>query len=250
MTKTILIVEDEPDILQVEKMALESAGYACVSASTLEEARDQVASRLPDLVILDIVLPGQPGYVFSRELRENERTRQIPILCVTGRTEPLVRRIAMASGADDFLTKPFEIQDILDRVSTRLEDARTSGKPLIVLADDDFEILSTLRLALEDAGFSVETAGNGVEACAVIARYRPHLIILDIVMPGKSGFEVCRQIHNDPDLSGIPVILFTGTPQPGFSEWASAVGAVDYLTKDQGIECLLERVQECLGKVA
>lgn len=245
--KTILIVEDEADILSLEKMALEAAGFRCLATKTTDEALEILKREKPDLIILDIVLPGRPGYVLSQEVRSHAETSSIPILCVSAQTEPLAIRISLAAGADEFIPKPFDVADVVERVTRRIASQEIQSSFRIFVADDDLEVLATVRLALESKGFEVETASNGAEAYDRIIENPPALVLLDVVMPGKTGFEICRLLRNRKEMSGVPIVIFTGESQPGYSEWAALLGATDYVTKDQGTTTILDRVQKLLG---
>lgn len=246
--KTILIVEDEPDILSLEKMALEAAGFRCVATNSVDQALKSLETETPDLIILDIVLPGRPGYMLSQELKSRVKTASIPILCVSAQTEPLAVRISMAAGADEFIAKPFDVAVVVEHVRRRIGDKERQSPSRIFIADDDLEILGTMRLALEASGFIVDTASNGADAFNRIVKNPPALAILDVAMPGKTGFEVCRLLKSRKEFAQLPVLIFTGEPQPGYSEWAALLGATDYITKDQGTQSVLERVQKILTR--
>jgi len=118
--KSILIIEDEEDILALLHYNLIKAGYNAKCASHGEEALTAIASKMPDLILLDLMLPGIDGMEICRQLRSNEETREIPIIMLTarGEEEDVVRGLEL--GADDYVTKPFSIKVLLARVQTVL----------------------------------------------------------------------------------------------------------------------------------
>jgi two-component system phosphate regulon response regulator PhoB len=134
MPANILIVEDEPAIQELIALNLEHAGHHVLRARDAEEATRLVRQALPDLVLLDWMLPGQSGIQFARALRADERTRQIPIIMLTARSEELDKVAGLDSGADDYMTKPFSPRELLARIKAVLRRRAPQ------LADEPIEI--------------------------------------------------------------------------------------------------------------
>jgi two-component system phosphate regulon response regulator PhoB len=120
MKPTILVVEDEPSIRELLRFILEGAGYTVKEVSDAEAAQQCLDQALPDLVLLDWMLPGKSGVMFAKELRANERTRQIPIIMLTARSEEQDKIMGLDSGADDYVTKPFSPKELLARIKAVL----------------------------------------------------------------------------------------------------------------------------------
>ena len=120
MPATILVVEDEPAILELISTCLHHAGYRVLSAESAEEARSRVDEALPDLALLDWMLPGQSGIELARRLRAAERTRDLPIIMLTARSEEHDKVAGLEAGADDYLTKPFSPRELLARIKAVL----------------------------------------------------------------------------------------------------------------------------------
>jgi two-component system, OmpR family, phosphate regulon response regulator PhoB len=112
----ILVVEDEPAIAELVAINLRHAGYEVALAADAESATRQVQQALPDLVLLDWMLPGQSGLVLARAWRSDERTRQLPIIMLTARAEEADKLAGLDGGADDYLTKPFSPRELLARM--------------------------------------------------------------------------------------------------------------------------------------
>lgn len=117
---TILIIEDEPAIAALLRLTLEQAGYAVHSAESAEAARILLRDALPDLLIVDWMLPGQPGTTFIRNLRDDERSRDLPIILLTARGEERDKESGLNLGADDYITKPFSPRELLARINALL----------------------------------------------------------------------------------------------------------------------------------
>lgn len=116
MTGHVLVVEDEPNISEAIKFILSRDGWAVDIHSNGVDAVEEVRRRNPDVLILDVMLPGRSGYDILRELREDPSTEGLPVLMLTARGQTKDRQMAEQAGASHFMTKPFSNADVLDAV--------------------------------------------------------------------------------------------------------------------------------------
>lgn len=116
MTADILIVEDEPAIQELLAFNVEQCGYRVILARDAADAMVHINRALPDLVLLDWMLPGSSGVELSRRLRSDRRTRNIPIIMLTARTDEKDKIMGLESGADDYITKPFSPRELMARI--------------------------------------------------------------------------------------------------------------------------------------
>ena len=123
----LLIVEDDSDISSMLQIYFESQGYESIAVTRGEEALEICRRKLPNLVILDIVLPDIDGYEVCRKLRGNLRTGHIPIIFLTQKDERSDQIAGLELGADDYITKPFDLQLLMLRVEGALRRARLEG---------------------------------------------------------------------------------------------------------------------------
>src|SRR5438552_14368303 len=128
MAERILVVDDDPRVREVLARFLEREGYVTVPATSGEEALERVASQPPDLVLLDVQLPGIDGYTVCRVLKENEATALIPVTILTGLQDGEARTRGIESGADDFINKPFEYTLLRARLRTQLRIKRLTDQ--------------------------------------------------------------------------------------------------------------------------
>jgi two-component system, OmpR family, KDP operon response regulator KdpE len=128
----VLVVDDEPHILRALETTLRGAGYDVDTAATGESALTQAAVHPPDAVILDLVLPGKSGADVCRELRQ---WSQAPVLILSAVGEEREKVAALDAGADDYVTKPFGVDELLARLRASLRRATTSGEPVIEIGD-------------------------------------------------------------------------------------------------------------------
>src|SRR2546427_3278614 len=111
----ILVVEDEKDLLDLLQFNLRQAGFETLAAQDGEQALALVRNRVPDLVLLDLMLPGVPGTEICRQLKSSPRTKNVPVVMLTARGEEVDRVVGFELGADDFVTKPFSIRELVLR---------------------------------------------------------------------------------------------------------------------------------------
>ncbi len=120
MAATVLVVEDEPAIQELIALNLRQAGHRTLRALSAEEARNLIRDSLPDLILLDWMLPGQSGIEFARKLKADAATKAIPIIMLTARGEEEDRVLGLETGADDYITKPFSTRELTARIKAVL----------------------------------------------------------------------------------------------------------------------------------
>jgi DNA-binding response OmpR family regulator len=117
----VLVADDDEDILTLVAFRLERAGCEVITARSGDEALKLAIEQTPDLAVLDVMMPGLDGYGVTRELRRTDKTTEMPVILLTARTEDADVARGMAAGADDYVKKPFDAQDLRDRVRRLLE---------------------------------------------------------------------------------------------------------------------------------
>jgi two-component system phosphate regulon response regulator PhoB len=120
MKATVLVVEDEPQIQELVAVNLEHYGHRVLRAASAEEAEAAIRIALPDVLVLDWMLPGESGLALARRLRGDPRTRELPILMLTARAMEADKLSGLEAGADDFITKPFSPKELAARIKAVL----------------------------------------------------------------------------------------------------------------------------------
>jgi len=154
MGGAILVVEDEPAIQELIAVNLEHAGHQVLRAANVSEAEALVREVLPDLVLLDWMLPGPPGVNFARQLRADQRTKDIPIIMLTARAQEQDTIAGLESGADDYVTKPFSPRELLARIKAVMRRRAPQ------LTDDVVQIED---LKLDPVAHRVGAAGGNID---------------------------------------------------------------------------------------
>ncbi len=151
MSATILVVEDEPGIREVLRFNLGQHGHEVIVAEDAEAAMDRLRGALPDLILLDWMLPGMPGIDLARRIRGDARLKDIPIIMLTARAEERDKIAGLDTGADDYITKPFSPRELLARIKAVLRRRAPQ------MTDDEVEIGG---LRLDPLGHRVFGAGR------------------------------------------------------------------------------------------
>ena len=152
MSRTILVVDDEPRIVELARDYLEHAGFRVITANDGRAALDVARHHRPDLIVLDLGLPGLDGLDVTRELR---RDGPLPIVMVTARDDELDKVLGLELGADDYLTKPFSPRELVARVKAVL---RRTDRPT-----DPSDVIRVGELQLDVPRMRTEVAGRGVD---------------------------------------------------------------------------------------
>jgi len=168
-SKTILVVDDESRIVDLARDYLEHAGFAVLTAADGPSALALARTRNPDLVVLDLGLPGLDGLDVTRQLRTGERTAGLPIVMLTARDDELDKLLGLELGADDYLTKPFSPRELVARVRAVLRRAdRPVGAGDVITVGD--LTLDVPRMRTEVAGRTVDLTPTEFTLLATLAR--------------------------------------------------------------------------------
>jgi CheY-like chemotaxis protein len=229
-TPLILLVEDDEDTYELYSDVLASAGYDVVGADNGLEAETTVLQVCPDLVIMDVALPGCNGLEAARHLKSNERTRSVPILAMSGFVQSRCADLALKSGCDAYLGKPCPLEQLLAEVERLLSLAVRRPRRVLIVEDDE-DVRALLQAVLNAVGFAVDTAENGREALRHLHQTsnRPDLILLDLMMPVMNGWQLRAALRHEPAFSSIPIVVMTAlhpTDEP-----AEGLDVSEYLIK-------------------
>jgi len=200
----ILVVDDE--IAARELLA----SYLCSEfrIATAESGVDaiQKAKLLhPDAITLDVMMPSSTGFETLTALRQGAETENIPIIIVSIVDQ---KQIGFALGATDYLVKPIRKSVLLETIRKYVQP-QSGEEEAVLLVDDDPETLELLEETLQSAGFETESVRSGTRAIEVLSSRRVSAVLLDLVMPSMDGFEVIRQVRQEPALKEIPILVMT-----------------------------------------
>jgi CheY-like chemotaxis protein len=257
----ILLVEDSRTQAIELTDVLEREGWQVLWASTVQSAQEDIAIQAPDLIVLDYYLPGIRGDEFCRRIRMNFNTRSIPILMLTAEGGHDAEIHGLESGADDFVSKGVDADILLMRIRTLLGKASTQDSILtpsepglqiarLLTIDDSPTYLEYLTDELRKEGYAVENVSDGATGLARIAAEKFDCVLVDLVMPGMNGIDVCTRINElrktreDP----IAVLVLTGRENKEDLTRALAAGADDFVGKSSDMAVLKSRIRALLRR--
>jgi CheY-like chemotaxis protein len=203
----ILVVDDNNEAAELLARHLDKGGFRMAIARTGNEALTMARSLQPAAITLDIQLPGIDGWEVLSRLKADEATRNIPVVVVSVADNPGLGR---ALGALDYFVKPVDGNALLSRLSQyTLKSVERGGPIRVVVVDDEKANLDLLEALLMDAGFGVVTVQDGQEAIDTIKAAPPDLVLLDLLMPRVSGFDVVEALRADERTRSIPIMVLT-----------------------------------------
>lgn len=151
MTKSILIVEDEADILQLIDWHLRSEGYTTYTATDGNKGLDKAEEKTPDLILLDLILPGMDGLEVCKSLKRNSKTQNIPVVMLTAKGEEVDRIVGFELGADDYIVKPFSPRELILRIRAILRRQEKEPVEESLITYQDLQIdLESYRVWLKE----------------------------------------------------------------------------------------------------
>ena len=201
----VLVVEDSEAASTLLQVTLEQAGYRVSIERSGTRVLERAIELRPHAITLDLMLPEPDGWDILRALKETPETRDIPVVVISVLDD---NSVGFALGAEDYLVKPVKRETLLKVMSGLGRASKNGARATVLAVDDDAVALHLLKEMLQPQ-FDVLTAESGAEALDVARTHHPDAMILDLTMPGMSGFEVVAAIKSDPATRGIPIVILT-----------------------------------------
>jgi len=252
----VLIVDDHPGMAATLARALSQLGpgIEVLAASGGKEALEQVKDQSVDLLITDMMMPDMTGMELIDKFRTHPAGRPYFTILMTAYDVPGLKESARRLRVNETLIKPFPPERLRQIVHTALEElahARPTQPAVetrqtfkILIADDFLDNVSLMARYLKGEGFNYITASDGMEVLEKTRSEMPDLILLDINMPKKDGFEVLKELRADPAIEHIPVIILTAARLESIDiQTGLNLGADDYMTKPFDRRELLARIR-------
>lgn len=268
--QVILIAEDEEAVITFYSAALREQGYEVEVARDGDQALEAVGSVQPDTILLDLSLPGRDGFQVLEAIKADPAASGIPVIMLTSAPSTEDKVKGLEGGADDFLTKSFDLQELMARVRSllklkRLHDqmrhatqaraaheappaAQETSAGQVLVVEDDANVAKVCRYVLGMGGFETHVIGDGNEAAAYVNIALPDLVVLDLLLPGIHGLDLLRMMKENALTADIPVIILSGVDDLNTKMKGLMLGADDYLVKPINSIELLARVRSNIRK--
>ncbi len=272
--KKILIVDDDPTSLKILESILPGENYKILKANSGDEALESAFREPPDLILLDVLMPGIDGYEVTRRIKRDDRTKDIPVIIITSLDKSEAMLSGFEEGAEELLNKPVHSTELLARVNSmiRLKEYRDQlnirtlssknfgikstpqeadcvseeNRPQILVVEDNKVDAQIVENALEGESYQLEIVDNGHDALSLINQKKFDLILLDIILPDMNGFEICRRLKKEN--KDIQVVIVTCLDDLESKIRGVELGAEDFLVKPLIGRELKARVRVLLEK--
>ena len=203
----VLVVEDDPAAAELLTRQLIGAGYRTEIARTGSEAIAKARELHPAAITLDIILPEVDGWEVMTQLKSDAATSAIPVVVVSIVDNA---ELGLALGAIDYFVKPVEAKELIARLNLlKIKNPNRDGEVRVLIVDDEAANRHWLIKALEPAGFTVLPASGGREAIDMAKSLQPDLVLLDLMMPEVTGFDVVEALRADPSTREMPIMVLT-----------------------------------------
>ena len=199
----VLVIDDDPRARDLMRRTLQRDGFRVEGASGGEEGLRQARQLRPDVITLDVMMPGMDGWDVLSALKSDPELAEIPVVMVTIVDD---KNLGYALGASDYLTKPIDRKRL---ASVLVKFAKTCTDCRALVIDDDESIRRMVRQVLEENGWTVAEAQNGRIGLDRVAEQKPDLIFLDLLMPEVDGFGFARELRSHESWRTIPILVIT-----------------------------------------
>ena len=269
----ILIVDDEPNNVKLISAMLYKEPFDIVTACNGKTALEVINNNKIDLILLDIMMPEMDGYQVTRSVKENEKTKDIPIILVTALYSGEDKRRGLNAGADEFITKPVNKVEIIARIRSmlRLQQYREqmivrkqsedfSSIPLInplsgrncsqcvLLVEDNIKDTKLIQQILINEPYNLRVVSSGEDAIALVLKEKIDLILLDIMLPKMDGYHVCQYLKNNSNTYDIQIVMVSCLSDLDSRIKGVDEGVDDYLVKPIDSRELKSRINVLLKK--
>jgi DNA-binding response OmpR family regulator len=263
----ILIIDDRQSELWFMERILQKLGYEVRGAIDGFDGLTRLKERIPDLIILDTIMPRMDGYKVFQSLVNSPDTAGIPVIILTDKGEPyernklsiLTRSVSsqvkksqpVTTGKLVFLNKPIISEELAARVESLVASCKTpapavqstDSRPRVLIIDDDFNLVQAMNRALEENDVGVAVAYNGLEGINRLRDETPDMIILDTIMPHLNGLQVLQYLNQH---SKVPVMMIPGQAEADLLQKALVSGAESYLIKPFALDDMVAFVKRKL----
>lgn len=244
---TILIVDDNEETSQAVSELLHYEEFDTVITHTGSEAIDYLSANSASLILLDINLPDMDGWQTCSAIQEMTDT---PIIFFTGLRDHKAMVKALSLGVVDYITKPYSSAELIARIRAKIRRPDIEVKrlyPRILIVEDMKVLAEDIRHMLEVTGYEAITAYSGEAGLQKAYEHQPDLVLLDIMMPYMTGYELCRRLR---EISDVPIIFLTAKDELSDIIVGLEIGGDDYISKPFNADELLARIQVNLKRKA
>lgn len=243
----ILVIEDNPVDIETIKAGLERKDFEVLIAESGEEGIRLAEEEKPDLIFMDMILPGIDGLEATKKLKQNPKTREIPIVALTVMDSNGFVATCFKEGVSAFIKKPYDFEEIFDKAEIILGFQKSGLKKILVI-DTESVLAAKITMSLMKIGYQVITSPNGKTGIIDMNEENPDLVLLDDSNSGNGTYKAFEELNKSNGKIDIPVVLMTDQSSPEeIREEMNRLGADDYIAKPFDTKELLEKTEKILS---
>ncbi|MBI2098670.1 MAG: response regulator [Candidatus Wildermuthbacteria bacterium] len=260
--KRIVLVEDEPTLANLIEAGLQEQGYEVRSARDGKKGLQLIRDVKPDLVLLDIMLPGLKGFDILEKLsKEDHALPALPVIIISNSGDSIEIERALRMGVKDYLVKVnFNPNEVIAKVNNTLqahvEERKKKSKlpktvkgKRVLLVEDDTLLSDMLEKEFVAKHYEVHKAWNAEKARSILAEHEVNVIVLDLVLPDEHGLSFLKELQKNDSTKSIPVIIASNLGQQEEIDQGLRAGAVDYIVKTNTVPReIVEKIEKLLQK--
>jgi signal transduction histidine kinase/DNA-binding response OmpR family regulator len=243
--RKVLVVDDEPHIREFLRYELINEGYEVIEAADGEQALELARRERPDIITLDIMMPGIDGFDTLSILNHDEQTASIPVIVITVVDDP---DKGFTLGAVDYLVKPIDCRLFVESIRRIANTIGGTRQQKVLVIEDDQAVADALASMLATEGFKPFVACNGESGVEEALAVKPDLVVLDLKLPGISGYEVLRRLKVIDATKSTPIVVITASDLGRGKSKSLALGASEYLTKPLSKRQFLDIIKRLLAE--
>lgn len=237
MNAKILLIEDDKTLAELLEKKFQASGYEVTVVMDGVKGLASIKEIKPDLVLLDIIIPSLNGYEILEAKRDDPQIKDIPVIIISNSGQPVELQRAIELGAQDYFIKAqIDPDEILSKVQAIVPATKTDSnvslmnKKIMLIEDDSF-LSDVLTKKLLNEKCNVIHATSGEMALDLIEKEIPDVVLLDIILPGISGFDTLQKIKTNPKSKDVKVIVLSNLSQQDNKDRAKELGAMLFIVK-------------------
>jgi CheY-like chemotaxis protein len=242
--KRILVIDDDPDAVYLIQENLNRGEFEVIGTRDAHEGLKLAGIKQPDVILLDVLLPGADGWQLLFDLKQNPSTSIIPVILLTILDK---KALGFHLGAADYLLKPLNPTAVRESL-IKVIGPKSPTQKRVLLVDDDPQVMDVLQQVLPESEFKVEYAKDGLAGLKAVHTSLPDIILLDIIMPRMDGFAFIQKLRSNPATCEIPVIVIS-VKDLSVEETSFLRKNVTAILKKQGFqqEQVIKELHQALG---
>ena len=241
-----MVVDTDKRNIEILARLLEPENYIVRDTSDYQKSLTAIQNWKPDLVLLNILISTFNSLDFIAEIRKNPfiENQKILILSQTRKIDAIVGPSPKVKG---YLTKPMDFEILKTTLKQTLEQKETNNPFTVLVADDDEEFCDLLKMFLESNSYKPLIVTNSQKVVETVKKEKPDLLLLDIMMPGKNGFQIMDELQDEAQTAKIPIIILSALRLNDYQEKGALTGLPEIISRELPKETVLNAIEIFFG---